>query len=113
MINELVEVNLFDRKIKIVVEIIYLDLDECSMIANLCQYHCVNTAGSYKCICPNGFSLERGRQCQSSARWCQEHQNNTKLRCTISKPVKYVYSFVALPGIEKEILRIFLFIFFF
>ena len=64
MINELVEVNLFDRKIKIVVEIIYLDLDECSMTANLCQYHCVNTAGSYKCICPNGFSLERGRQCQ-------------------------------------------------
>lgn len=40
------------------------DLDECSMIANLCQYHCVNTPGSYKCICPSGFTLERGRQCQ-------------------------------------------------
>lgn len=41
-----------------------LDLDECSMIDNLCQYHCVNTAGSYKCICPSGFTVERGRQCQ-------------------------------------------------
>jgi len=46
-------------------DIVYsLDLDECSMIPNLCQYHCVNTPGSYKCICPSGFSLERGRQCQ-------------------------------------------------
>ena len=149
------------------------------MIANLCQYHCVNTPGSYKCICPAGFSLERGRQCQGrsldrfdalrrlfvtldidecrpganncraedacvnlrggyrcyfvdcpegyeklgnksverhcqrsvtlmfhfsrcqlSPRWCQENQNNANLRCTINKPVKYVYTFIALPGRE-------------
>ena len=41
-------------------------------------------------------------RCQLSARWCQENQNNANLRCTINKPVKYVYTFIALPGKHPE-----------
>lgn len=37
-------------------------------------------------------------RCQLSTRWCQDHQNDKDLRCTIRKPVKHVYSFVSLPG---------------
>lgn len=60
----------------------HLDLDECSMITNLCQYHCVNTPGSYKCICPAGFSLERGRQCLGKKRKSLIKENNIFLqRC--------------------------------
>jgi len=37
-------------------------------------------------------------RCQLNAQWCNEHKNDTSLRCTINKPVKYVYSFISLPG---------------
>ncbi|KAF3701842.1 Epidermal growth factor-like protein 7 [Channa argus] len=41
------------------------DVDECSKQPP-CDHECVNTAGSYRCACRNGFTLTRdGRSCQS------------------------------------------------
>lgn len=41
------------------------DLDECSFSEFLCQYRCVNTPGSFSCICPtNYYLLEDGRNCE-------------------------------------------------
>lgn len=41
------------------------DVDECSA-QQPCSQECVNTAGSYRCVCREGFSLAGdGRSCQS------------------------------------------------
>ncbi|KAK7094973.1 hypothetical protein V1264_006443 [Littorina saxatilis] len=34
-----------------------VDLDECSVRADICQHNCTNTRGSYVCSCPDGYRL--------------------------------------------------------
>ncbi|KAL0968112.1 hypothetical protein UPYG_G00262550 [Umbra pygmaea] len=46
------------------------DMDECQMFplaepGRLCMHTCVNTPGSYRCVCPHGYNLTRdNRSCQ-------------------------------------------------
>ncbi|XP_057308375.1 uncharacterized protein LOC130646225 isoform X2 [Hydractinia symbiolongicarpus] len=47
------------------------DLNECELIEGLCQYRCVNTKGSYKCVCPNSAVLgQDGRACKDKNDVC-------------------------------------------
>lgn len=36
---------------------IYVDIDECTETARLCQQNCANTWGSYQCSCQSGYTL--------------------------------------------------------
>lgn len=46
----------------------FVDIDECMHYSGGCQGKCVNTAGSYTCICPVGEELgEDGRICVSKS----------------------------------------------
>ena len=41
------------------------DIDECARNGTLCQHKCINNAGSYRCECEDGFTLDsNGRTCK-------------------------------------------------
>ena len=40
---------------------IFLDVDECEL--SPCEGHCINTPGSYKCVCLQGYQLEQDGSC--------------------------------------------------
>ncbi|KAK2165497.1 hypothetical protein LSH36_49g03017 [Paralvinella palmiformis] len=40
-------------------------IDECARNGTLCQHKCINNAGSYRCECEDGFTLDsNGRTCK-------------------------------------------------
>ncbi|XP_067894478.1 fibulin-7-like [Heterodontus francisci] len=57
------------------------DVDECEMfqagrLARLCVHACVNTPGSYRCVCPSGYNLlEDSRACEDINE-CSSNQHN-------------------------------------
>ena len=42
---------------------IYIDVDECSDANGGCEHSCVNTVGSFSCICDNGYDLVNDTDC--------------------------------------------------
>ncbi|XP_033371615.1 epidermal growth factor-like protein 6 [Parus major] len=42
------------------------DLNECGLKPRPCEHRCMNTHGSYKCYCPNGYMLMPDGTCASS-----------------------------------------------
>ncbi|XP_036324703.1 dorsal-ventral patterning protein tolloid [Rhagoletis pomonella] len=61
---------------------ILIDLDECSINNGGCQHHCLNTFGSYKCSCRNGYTIDENRHN------CTE----TKCKFEITSPKGSIYS---------------------
>lgn len=43
----------------------FLDVDECSLMGNLCKNgRCINAMGSYRCICNKGYKPDQsGTKC--------------------------------------------------
>ena len=42
-----------------------LDVNECAILNGGCDHQCSNTAGSFKCKCRKGFSLDgNGKSCK-------------------------------------------------
>ncbi|XP_069699308.1 uncharacterized protein [Periplaneta americana] len=39
-----------------------IDVNECSRVPSLCNYVCVNTFGSYQCLCPSGYTISGDRK---------------------------------------------------
>lgn len=66
-----------------------VDINECEM-EGFCQWNCQNTHGSYKCICPDGYSLAESGvcvdydECRSNVCGKEEVCTNVKggYRCT-------------------------------
>ncbi|CAF4215595.1 unnamed protein product [Adineta steineri] len=90
------------------------DIDECHLGIHNCPVNniCVNLQGGFRChstACPKGYEKFGNNRCQLNARWCHKYQNDTNLRCTVHKPVKYIHSFISLPArinTPTEIFRI-------
>lgn len=43
----------------------FLDLNECGLKPRPCEHRCMNTHGSYKCYCLNGYMLMSDGSCAS------------------------------------------------
>ena len=61
-----------------------LDIDECKLsVSPVCPHKCVNTEGSYKCACNDGYKLEHDKDCVdinecSDISPCSHNCTNTK-----------------------------------
>eukprot|EP00795_Rhopilema_esculentum_P000716 gene716-10430_t len=60
-----------------------VDINECAASNGGCDQLCVNTEGSFKCQCNNGYELRNGRcvdinECEASSHSCQHHCINKR-----------------------------------
>ncbi|KAM8881397.1 nephronectin-like [Synchiropus picturatus] len=58
------------------------DLNECGLKPRPCKHRCMNTLGSYKCYCPDGFKMEPDGSCRN-ARTCFDA--NCQYGCEVVK----------------------------
>ncbi|XP_054863372.1 nephronectin isoform X2 [Amphiprion ocellaris] len=58
------------------------DLNECGLKPRPCKHRCMNTAGSYKCYCLDGFTLQEDGSCRN-ARTC--YHANCQYGCEVIK----------------------------
>ncbi|UYV63504.1 FBN1 [Cordylochernes scorpioides] len=57
------------------------DVDECEEMGNNCAFRCRNTPGSFRCICPYGYTLALdGLHCQDLDE-CQTPANKCRYQC--------------------------------
>lgn len=44
--------------------IFHLDVDECALNHHNCHQKCINTEGSFKCECHDGYQFVNGTKCE-------------------------------------------------
>ncbi|XP_054929326.1 uncharacterized protein [Dermacentor andersoni] len=58
-----------------------IDIDECQTTQNTCKGQCVNTDGSFRCVCTDGYKLDKdGKSCKDIDE-CQTPQNPCEGQC--------------------------------
>ena len=62
----------------------YTDIDECSVNSGGCEHTCVNTVGSFRCMCDEGYTLSGDErtcadidECSEGRHGCQQICENT------------------------------------
>ncbi|KAG7497727.1 nephronectin-like isoform X2 [Solea senegalensis] len=60
------------------------DLNECGLKPRPCKHRCMNTLGSYKCYCVDGYTLQADGSCRN-AQTC--YHANCQYGCEVSKGV--------------------------
>ncbi|KAK2843405.1 hypothetical protein Q7C36_011620 [Tachysurus vachellii] len=70
------------------------DLDECTSNYHNCEQKCMNTIGSYKCSCDEGFKLVNKSKCvglmYETATFVTPSVNYTSSHATFATPVEYI-----------------------
>lgn len=55
----------------------FVDVDECREQPTYCQHRCMNTWGSFQCMCNEGYELAtNGRSCRDNSRTRHLNDNN-------------------------------------
>ncbi|CAH8444493.1 unnamed protein product [Dicrocoelium dendriticum] len=58
-----------------------LDVDECTIGKDQCEHHCVNTPGSYYCVCEVGYLLDPVNRVRCLADTCDPSCANAEAEC--------------------------------
>ncbi|KAF7252313.1 Nephronectin [Varanus komodoensis] len=68
-----------------------LDLNECGLKPRPCKHRCMNTYGSYKCYCLNGYMLMPDGSCSKSRVIFLLASSFAKLHYVIKKSIKVLF----------------------
>lgn len=58
-----------------------IDINECQAPENTCKGQCINTEGSFRCVCPDGYKLDKDGKSCIDINECAVYNGGCKLRC--------------------------------
>lgn len=70
---------------------LFIDLNECGLKPRPCEHRCMNSYGSYKCYCLNGYTLTPDGSCASEYSCATSIMNGKKKKINLAK-FAYLYA---------------------